>query len=583
MTSPTPKPGWLVELEDKFVQAIAHTYVLHGNVRDYVEPGLFLNSSLARRFAARELIVFYNRSAGITFALPAMTERFRQVVQPLQPANPLLAAVQQAGLAAGMPKEPAAALFLLEQALRLPGVKEGRDGPVRGRVLVVMDYSETIAPDRDYGAMSPEDRTVIVTLQRWARDPEIAASGNLVVLVTTNLVDLHPSSRSPQSKIEPISIPLPRMEERLAFVEAKVAETGVHLETGLTARDIARQTAGLPLVLIEDIFARAGDGVVTVGYVKERKDDIHRTEYADLVEVLEPAFGLEAVGGYDEIKASLQEDVIRPLREGDALGAPMAIAFIGAPGTGKTVLAEAIAKGSGFNFIKLRPLRSKWVGDSERNLAKVFDLIASLEPVVIVHDEADREMDPGSEGDSGVSSRMYGMWLQEMSDTRRRGKRVHVFITNYPDRLPPIFWRPGRVDLRYPFLRPNAQARGAVARALYTKYGFDPQGVDFAAFAEVTPGYSGAELERIILAARNLAKRQDGLTSPGQAHLQAALADYIHAEELEVGRIERMALRYCNSRRLVPPEYRPLLEEVHRTATQAVVETEPQSRGRRSL
>ena len=112
--------------------------------------------------------------------------------------------------------------------------------------------------------MSPEDRTVIVTLQRWARDPEIAASGNLVVLVTTNLVDLHPSSRSPQSKIEPISIPLPRMEERLAFVEAKVAETGVHLETGLTARDIARQTAGLPLVLIEDIFARADNAVYAV-------------------------------------------------------------------------------------------------------------------------------------------------------------------------------------------------------------------------------------------------------------------------------------------------------------------------------
>ncbi len=135
--------------------------------------------------------------------------------------------------------------------------------------------------------------------------------------------------------------------------------------------------------------ALAAGGTVTRELVRARKRESIATEYAEVLEVLEPAFGFEAIGGHAQIKQFLLEWVIRPLREGPLDMVPLGVALLGPPGTGKTVLAIATAKEAGLNCVLLRPEKIKGgiVGESERRLAKALGGIESLAPCLVFVDE----------------------------------------------------------------------------------------------------------------------------------------------------------------------------------------------------
>ena len=190
--------------------------------------------------------------------------------------------------------------------------------------------------------------------------------------------------------------------------------------------------------------------------VRRQKKDLLRQELVGLIEVIEPRFGLEEIGGLEPIKGYFAQ-IVRAIHAGDDKLVPRGITMMGPPGVGKTALAEALARDIGFNFVKLLNPRTKWVGESERNFFKALTTLRSLTPLVVVEDEADQSEHGRDEysGDTGVSNRLRQMRFEFTGDPAIQGKVLWIRITNRPDRLDQADLRSGRSSERIPFFMPD--------------------------------------------------------------------------------------------------------------------------------
>jgi len=360
---------WIKEIQEKYSSGISVGFILHLNIDDYVEPGVTLRMCFGKFFEKRKIIVFYDRAKGLNFPLPSMKTKFEGALG-LQP-DPLTGQVE-------LPKDPVSALGLLEKLLKI----KTKENDV---AAVIVEYAETLVPAADLAMMTPQDRNVLVILESWAKDPEIIEAGNPIFLITNNLSDLHQSIRAASCKYEAIRIPMPNLETRNNYIAAQIDKKDAVIEYEMDATGIARGTAGLSLMNIEDIFLRARqEGKLTWDLIKERKKDIMKSEFNDVLEILEPTYGFEMVGGLDYIKDYFLRNVINPMKEGDYNAVPMGVLLLGPPGTGKTILAEAVAKESGMNMaiLNLAKIYSKWVGDS----------LASDEEIVLLPEDGSLAM-----------------------------------------------------------------------------------------------------------------------------------------------------------------------------------------------
>jgi len=575
----TSPPAWVQELLDKYSSGVAHAFTLHFNVFDYVVPGVSLKSYLARLMAGRQIVAFYNRSEGITFPLPTMRDRFIELLGLGQEQDPALAALAslQGGQpqATEIPRSPTAALPLLERLLKL-------GDPEEKLAAVVIDFAESVFPAADMATMSAEDRTNLITVQRWGRDPDIMRAGNPVFLVAANLADLHAGIRAASSKFEAIEVPLPDRAARRAFIDHYTAGKPQVFRWHLSAEELANATAGLSLIHIEDIFLRAEQTQeLTQDLVRERKEDIIASEFGEVLEILEPRFGWEMIGGLQHVKEFFERSVIRPMREGRTRRTPMGVLMTGPAGTGKSAVAEAVAKESGINCVILNLARilGQYVGASERNLEKALRAIESLQPTLVFIDEIDQSVQRGSAGDSGVSNRIFKRLLEFMSDTGHRGRVIFLAATNRPDMLDAALRRPGRFDKKIPFLVPDETEREAIFEVMLRKY--DLSGVNSipAVCITATEGWTGAEIEAGVVKAVEVAEDRD--LGPEEALTYAVQT--ISPSTADIEYMTLLAIQETNDRDLLPPKYRQMLDD-RQTLQARLKETQPEAaRGRREL
>ncbi|MEM3486030.1 MAG: ATP-binding protein [Candidatus Methanomethyliaceae archaeon] len=560
-------PEFIAALVEKYRAAIAHVFLLYFNVSDYVVSRIPLKTYLAGLFRKKGLIVYYDRSGGIRFAAASMEERARKLLGLDREPDEALAALQAVtGNSAEkmpLPRQPREALAFLERLLRLKKLEDNT--PVG--VVVIIEYAESLVPDGDMAAMSPEDRDSIITIRRWARDGEIQSSGNLVILLAENLSEIHASLRAASSRIEAIKIPLPDYEERLAFIREMLTpdqeREPVRLE-GMTPEEFARISAGLSKVHLEDIELRAADnnGVITPVFVRERKQEIIASEFAEVLEILEPSFGFEAIGGLEHVKRFFQEEIVVPIKEGRFAQVPMGVGLFGPPGTGKTAIMAAAAKESGFNavLLNLSKILGPYVGNSERNLEKALSAIDALVPAFVFIDEADQAgIGRSQQGDSGVGNRLFKRLLEYMSDTRHRGRVVFFLASNRPDLLDAALKRPGRLDAKIPFLVPGDAEREEIFKAIARKYGYTLEVESWGEPVAKTKGWTGAEIEAVL----NKAARHAWKT--GRSVITDADIEYaLWAIRPSTGEIEfqtLLAVRECNDKDLLPPNYQAELDD----------------------
>jgi SpoVK/Ycf46/Vps4 family AAA+-type ATPase len=222
-----------------------------------------------------------------------------------------------------------------------------------------------------------------------------------------------------------------------------------------------------------------------------------------IIEWIEPMKGgLSAVGGLENLKGWLEvrKSAYSPAARAYGLPAPKGALLVGIPGTGKSLTAKAIATAWMCPLIKvdLGALKSKFVGDSEANLRKVFKLVEALGRCVVWFDEIEKALQGATSGsaDGGVSSDALGAvlsWMQE-----RQGEAFVIATANDAESLPPELLRKGRFDEVWFIDLPTTTERSAVLGAALRQYNRGDVKVDAAKVAKATEGFTGSEIAALV-------------------------------------------------------------------------------------
>ena len=225
----------------------------------------------------------------------------------------------------------------------------------------------------------------------------------------------------------------------------------------------------------------------------------------------------EEVGGLEDVKKELQEAVEWPMKYPmlyDKLGhkMPRGILLHGPSGTGKTLLAKAVATQSEANFVSVRgpELLSKWVGESERGIREIFRRARQASPCVIFFDEID-SIAPirGAGGETAVTERVVSQLLTELDGMENMHGVVVLAATNRADMIDPALLRPGRFDKIIQIPLPDKDSRKQILKINTEQIpavtdANDPEHVDLEKIAEITDGMSGADVAAIANTAVSL-------------------------------------------------------------------------------
>ena len=230
-----------------------------------------------------------------------------------------------------------------------------------------------------------------------------------------------------------------------------------------------------------------------------------------------PDIKWDQVGGLTEVKRELQEAVEWPMKYPvlyDKLGhkMPRGILLHGPSGTGKTLLAKAVATESEANFVSVRgpELLSKWVGESERGIREIFRRARQASPCVIFFDEID-SIAPirGAGGETAVTERVVSQLLTELDGMENMHGVVVLAATNRADMIDTALLRPGRFDKIIQIPLPDKESRKSILsiNAKEIPVVDDPKSPDFVdveKIAELTDGLSGADVAAIANTAVSL-------------------------------------------------------------------------------
>ena len=224
----------------------------------------------------------------------------------------------------------------------------------------------------------------------------------------------------------------------------------------------------------------------------------------------------EEVGGLAEVKRELMEAVEWPMKYPelyDKLGhkMPRGILLHGPSGTGKTLMAKAVATQSEANFVSVRgpELLSKWVGESERGIREIFKRARQSAPCVIFFDEID-SIAPirGAGGETAVTERVVSQLLTELDGMENMHGVVVLAATNRADMIDPALLRPGRFDKIIQIPLPDKESRNSILKINCEDIPIaDPKGadkIDYEKLAEMTDGLSGADVASIANTAVSL-------------------------------------------------------------------------------
>jgi transitional endoplasmic reticulum ATPase len=223
------------------------------------------------------------------------------------------------------------------------------------------------------------------------------------------------------------------------------------------------------------------------------------------------------VGGLEDVKRELQEAVEWPMKYPglyDKLGhsMPRGILLHGPSGTGKTLLAKAVATQSEANFVSVRgpELLSKWVGESERGIREIFKRARQSAPCVVFFDEID-SIAPirGAGGETAVTERVVSQLLTELDGMENMHGVIVLAATNRADMIDPALLRPGRFDKIIQIPLPDKESRKSILKINAEKIPTisdenDPNHINFEKLSELTDGLSGADTASIANTAVSL-------------------------------------------------------------------------------
>ena len=401
--------------------------------------------------------------------------------------------------------------------------------------IVFIDEIDSIAPKRGQVSGEAEKRLVAQLLTLL---DGLEPRANVVVIAATNRPEaLDEALRRPGRFDREIVVGVPDESGRREILG--IHTRGMPLAEDVDLQELARQTYGF---VGADIAALAREAAIeavrrimpkinleegtippevldTLSVTRgDFEQAIKRVQPSAMREVMVqvPTTRWEDVGGLDEARERLQEGVELPLKDPDAfrrLGIRPAKGFLlyGPPGTGKTLLARAAAREAQANFIatKSSDLLSKWYGESEQQIARLFARARQVAPTVIFIDELDSLVPArgGGLGEPQVTERVVNTILAEMDGLEELQSVVVIGATNRPNLIDPALLRPGRLDELIYVAVPDEKGRRRIL-SIHTANMPLAADVDLDHLAGATDRFTGADLEDLVRRAGLFALRE---------------------------------------------------------------------------
>ena len=419
--------------------------------------------------------------------------------------------------------------------------------------IIFIDEIDSIAPKRDQVSGEAEKRLVaqLLTLMDGLEPRQ-----NLVVIAATNRPEaIDEALRRPGRFDREIVVGVPDETGRREILG--IHTRGMPLDDGVDLDGLARRTYGF---VGADLAALTREAALeTVRRIMPElnlAEDSIPTEVLDRLSVLAsdfdnalkrvqpsamrevmvqvPNVSWDDVGGLDAAASRLKEGIELPLKHPEAfkrLGIRPAKGFLlyGPPGTGKTLLAKAAARESQANFISIKSsdLLSKWYGESEQQIARLFARARQVSPTVIFIDELDSLVPArgGGFGEPQVTERVVNTILAEMDGLEELQGVVLIGATNRPNLIDPALLRPGRLDELVYVGPPDVAGRRRIL-AIHAKRMPLSADVDLEVLARRTERFTGADLEDLTRRAGLTALRRDlGNAEVSMADFDAALLE----------------------------------------------------------
>ena len=427
--------------------------------------------------------------------------------------------------------------------------------------IIFIDEIDSIAPKREEVTGEVERRVVSQLLSLM---DGLEARGKVIVIAATNRPNaLDPALRRPGRFDREIEIKVPDKKGRLEILQIHTRH--MPLAPDVDLEKLASVTHGFVGADLEYLCKEAAMKALrrVLPSLKLDEEKIPPDILNNLVVTMEdfenalkeitpsamrevyletPDVRWEDIGGLESVKRELMEAVEWPLKYPELykkLGyqMPKGILLYGPSGTGKTLLAKAVATESEANFISVRgpELLSKWVGESERAVREIFRRARQAAPCIIFFDEIDA-IAPirGLSGDSMVTERVVSQLLTELDGIQPLSGVVVLAATNRIDMLDPALLRAGRFDKLLYVPLPDRAARLQILQ-IHTRGKPLKEDVDLGKIADLTEGFSGADLAAVVNTAVSLVLQEfvSKYKTPEevQKHLDEAVVSFRHFEE----------------------------------------------------
>jgi SpoVK/Ycf46/Vps4 family AAA+-type ATPase len=343
---------------------------------------------------------------------------------------------------------------------------------------------------------------------RWLRDAIASFRGSQKTILLMSPVQQIPIEL--EKEVAVLDFAMPNMTELNQVLSQQLELTRNRRITTETREKLLKAALGLTRDEAEKVYRKAQ---VTASKLTEEEVDIVLSEKKQLIrrngilEYIEEDETIQSVGGLEELKRWLTQrsNAFTERAREYGLPQPKGMLILGVPGCGKSLIAKTTSRLWGLPLLRLdmgRVYDGSMVGRSEANLRNALKTAESISPAILFIDELDKAF-AGTAGsadsDGGTSSRIFGSFLTWMQE---KDSPVFVMATaNRVERLPGEFLRKGRFDELFFVDLPNAEERKDIFRIHLSKRKRDVSRFDLDQLANVSDGFSGAEIEQALVAA----------------------------------------------------------------------------------